>query len=256
MNTLGVESNESSPGYKTPRPANSISDETVNLLEEAAKKLKKGKSGSSKRNLDQKSQPSTSGANKKRKLDQTEQGEESSNRHGFPADSKPLYLKAKQLCIRKLHLATNVQHIKGQLKDGHFPAQISYKCQPPSRDSSEFSVKWTKAVSEHKRLLTELWIEELSRKYQVVKLDIRKCLENLKSVLNKEQFSEIKKTLDDRYKEAATKKVSKKVHGAQESQDRPIYKKGQKKPSNKRANQDKQMQKLLTGLSKLISKHN
>ena len=246
MESLDVESTVTTPGSHTPVPVGTLSEDTLSILEEASAKLKKSKKGAPRR--EREPSPSTSSnPNKRKRTDSAERPQSK-----FPEGAKPLYLKAKNLYIRKLHLATSVHHIKAQLEDGKFPVQVGFKCQPPSTDSSQFSINWNKTVSGHKRQLTLMWIEELSRKYTVCKSDIRKILENLQAVLSKDHFTEMKRLLDERYKEAASKKLSKKMQDPAQPRG-----KGRRPPPKGARNRkgpgpNQQMQRLLTGLSKLI----
>ena len=84
------------------------------------------------------------------------------------------------------------------------------------------------------------------------KSDIRKVLVNLKETLSGDQFKEMKALLDDRYKEAASKKLARKVDTAPQAQG-----KGKRVPprkNNPRRNDksDAQLKKLLSGLTKLL----
>ena len=247
LNQLDMDSKESTPERDSQTPIDSISEETVSILKDATRKHKRPKKSVSKRALD--TSPSTSEKDPKRA--RVAKDESSATREQYSPSAKPVYLKAKQLYIKKLHLATNVQFIKDQLDEGLFPIQVNFKCPAPQKDSTEFALQWTKTVSEFKKTLTQLWIDELSRKYVVCKSDIRKALENLKSILNKEQFQEVKKSLDDRYKEAASKKMGKKLQQQKKPAPQPP-KKGAKGQNRRPMNQNQQFNKLLNGLSKLI----
>ena len=140
MQHLDVESTASSSGYHTPNPAETISEETVSILEEAAQKLKKPRKKASKKELEPSSSTTSTkkGGRKRRRNESAPENVKA--REDYPEASKTVYLKAKQLYIRKLHLATNVQHIKNQLSEGKFPPQVGFKCPPPSRDSAQFSL--------------------------------------------------------------------------------------------------------------------
>lgn len=246
MDKLEVESNLSTPESHSPVPKNTISEDTVSILEEASAKLKKSRKVGTRRERD--NSPDGRKGTKRMRVSSPDNPKER-----FPEAAKPLYLKAKNLYIRKLHLATSVHIIKNNLEEGKFPAQIGFKCAPPSSDNTQFSLDWTKTVNQHKRQLTNMWIDELSRKYTVCKSDIRKVLENLKVVLSSEQFSEMKGLLDERYKEAASKKLSKKTEAPTQARPkkRQAPRKGNRAPKKSQVN-NQQMQKILKGLSKLL----
>ena len=88
------------PMSGTPIPTTILSSETVELLNEAANRLK---------------DPTTSkvkGVKRKRILSPAASPD---NRGNYPAATKPLYLKAKTLFRWKLTLATNIHSIKNSL---------------------------------------------------------------------------------------------------------------------------------------------
>ena len=156
-------------------------DETISLLTEVKKKLT---AKSTKREADPEAGPSKASKRKR-----TDSGEDPNQK--YPNEAKPLYLKAKNLYFEKLHLATSVHHIKEELNEGCFPTNMGYKCQSPNSDSTEFRLNWTRTTNQHKRQLTLLWIEELSRKYALCKSDIKKVMGNLQIVLSEEQYHEM-----------------------------------------------------------------
>ena len=244
MDKLEVESNMNTPGFQTPPAGSSISEDTVTILEQAAAKLKSSKKGGTRRG--RQNSPDGNQPNKRKRVGSP------TPQQRFPEAAKPLYLKAKTLYIRKLHLAASVHVIKENLQDGKFPSQMNFKCLPPTTDNAQFSLSWTQAVNDTKRQLTVMWIDELSRKYTVCKADIRKVLVNLKETLSGEQFKELKALLDDRYKEAASKKLAKKVNTVPQAQGKG--KRGPPRRNNPRRNNnsDAQLKKLLSGLTKLL----
>ena len=251
MYHLDVESSNTlvSPGSATPLVEAAVSDETISLLTEVKKKLT---AKSTKREADPEAGPS-----KATKRKRTDSGDDPNKK--YPTEAKPLYLKAKNLYIKKLHLATSVHHIKEELNEGCFPTNMGYKCPPPNSDSTEFKLNWTRITNQHKRQLTLLWIEELSRKYVICKSDIKKILSNLKIVLSEEQYLEMHTMLEDRYKIAASKKMGKKLQKP-EDKKKP-QRKGKPTSKGPRATKDRkaeisnpQIRKLLMGLSKLVSK--
>ena len=248
LSDLDMESRDSTPGRSSPGPADSISEETVALLKEASNKVKRPKKSASKRAMDD--SPSTSEKDPKRA--RVSMDGQAQTRDQYPPAAKPVYLKTKQLYIKKLHLATNVQFIKDQLAEGHFPPQVNCKCPAPVSDGTEFTLNWNKSTSEFKKTLTQLWIDELSRKYVVCKADIRKALENLKAVLNKTQFQEVKKSLDERYKEAASKKMAKKLQPKKQAGTKLNNNNSKRQGKRRPNNQNQQFNKLLQGLEKLI----
>ena len=248
MDKLEVESNMNTPGFQTPPAGSSLSEDTVTILEQAAAKLKSSKKGGTRRG--RLLSPDGNQPSKRKRV-----GSPIPPHERFPEAAKPLYLKAKNLYIRKLHLATNVHVIKSNLNDGKFPQQMDFKCLPTTNDNAQFSLNWTQAVNVSKRQLTVMWIDELSRKYTVCKSDIRMILENLKETLSSDQFKEMKALLEDRYKEAASKKLARKVNTAPPALPKGKGKKfppGKKNP-RRNGKPDIQLKKLLNGLTALLN---
>ena len=109
----------------------------------------------------------------------------------YPAVTKPLYLKAKTLCRRKLNLATNIHSIQNSLKTGSFPIQCNFRSTPPVSTDESFKEKWIGCTAKCKRELTLLWVEEMNSKYSNVNLDIQSTLAEIEKHFNNEQFKEI-----------------------------------------------------------------
>ena len=115
MDTLGLESNTNiTPAMGTPIPGTTLSDDTLQLLEQTANSL--GQSTDNTRD-----QPS------KRRRQEPPEGDTRSN---YPKESKALYLKTKSLHRKKLTLAANIHHIKKNLQDNKFSVQANFNCKP------------------------------------------------------------------------------------------------------------------------------
>ena len=107
-----------------------------------------------------------------------------------------------------------------------------------------------------KRELTHLWVEQLNHKYSVVRTSLHAELAELQKILSTEQVTEIKNSLDSKYKDAAKTKVSKKL--STKENNPPPYKRRKAQP---RRNQQRsgpnrrqtEFKELLAGLSKLIN---
>ena len=183
MEAMGVKSNTSmiTTGRDTPLPKENISNETLQLLQTAATTL------------------STNRRGVKRFREETPPRGE---REQYPANSKPLYLKAKSLHKRKLAIAANIHQIKEGLASNKYPHQVNFRCSyPPNRDE-KFKSTWQQIVKKCKEDLTYLVMQDLNSKYQETKAEISANLHTLNGILNQEQFNEIKKFLDERYKSA------------------------------------------------------
>ena len=222
----------------TPIPTTTLSSETVELLNEAANRLK---------------DPATSkgkGVKRKRILSPAASPD---NRGNYPAASKPLYLKAKTLFRRKLTLATNINSIKNSLMSRSFPVQSNFRSSPPISSDEDFKKKWMEIVSKSKRELTLLWVDELNRKYSNTKAEIQSTLADMETHLDQDQFQEISDALTDKFKSAAPSSLQKLKTGPQKQAPRSRQDKrnnNQRRPPNR--NQDRQLKMLLNGLNKLI----
>ena len=255
MQGLDVESGSLSafntPITGTPIPKVQLSGETIDILNEVSAKLKKQKSrsNSSKDDVNQK------GTKRKRQDDATAS---SSNQHPlmkdkYPPELKPIYLKAKALSVKKLSLATTIHQVKEQLKEGHFPPQSNFRSNPPTSDNESFKIGWVQMVNQCKRSLTNVWVDELTRKYTVIKAQLQQVYSEMEQFLSPEQLTDIKATLTDRYKQAATGAMSNRMRmgSPKKKPIAPSAPKGKKEPAPK-GRRNKQVQNLLRGLAQLL----
>ena len=110
ISTLGVKSATNiTSGPGTPYPKNNLSDETLQLFEQAADSLK--------------AKPSTTSQPTKRKRLQSSEDKKRTN---YTQASKSIYLKTKTLHRRKLSFATNIHQIKKLLVENKFPLQADF----------------------------------------------------------------------------------------------------------------------------------
>ena len=151
----------------TPFPKNTLSDETLKLLEQAANDL-----GSL--NLNQQT-------NKKHKVEASD-----ANRGSYLDATKAIYLKVKNLHRKKLQIAANMHTIKNQLKQQKFPVQADFRGKAPPNRSEKFKERWSILTNQCKQQLTLLILEDLNEKYQSIKTDIQTHLVELQSHLNPE----------------------------------------------------------------------
>ena len=191
----------------TPLPRENISNETLQLLDDAANKLsvpnkgiKRPRSGS----------PTTD------------------HRAQYPSNSKQIYLKTKTLHKRKLALAANLHQIKQGIAEKKYPNQVNFRCShPPNRDE-RFKSRWQDIIRKCKEDLTCLVIEDLDNKYQSTKAEIQGNMDTLGNILSTQQFSETKQFLDQKYKAAIPAAMSR-ANGKFNRRERPRLK--QTKPS-------------------------
>ena len=172
------------PTTGTPIPMSKMSSETLAVLDEAASKLK---------NLE--NQPAK--GVKRKKSGSLSGDRQSSSRDRYPPESKPLYLKNKNLHSKKLSVATNIHSIKSHLKEGKFPVSCNFKCTPPVSVNEAFKTKWAEIVNKCKRDLTLHLVDELNSKYNTIKTEIQATYAELESITNKDQFKELKDSLTD-----------------------------------------------------------
>ena len=145
--------------------------------------------------------------------------------------------------------------MKNQLKEGNFTSICNFRCSPPQSENQDFKTKWTKIVSSCKRELTLLWVEQLNHKYSVVKTSLQAELAELQKILSTEQFSEIKNSLDSKYKDAAKTKVTKKLLSKENNPPQNKRRRAQPRRKQQRSGPNRRLteyNELLTGLAKLI----
>ena len=253
--TLGVgvfsrsQSAFNTPTSGTPIPRAQLSDETISLLNEVSSKLKsdQGKPAPAKKDLKEDLQA----RKRKRQSGNTEGAKAEAMRLKYPDALKPLYLRTKTLYIKKLNLATSIHQIKETLKEGKFPPQTNFRSTPPTSDNEQFKTSWFTTVNGCKRTLTNQWVDELTRKYAVMKSQIQQSLAEMESILTKEQFTDIKKTLNEKYKTSAPGFVSKKARAGSPIK-RPRAQVNRESSRQQKGRSNRQVQNLLRGLAKLL----
>ena len=230
------------PASGTPIPAHTLSSETVNLLDEVASRLNKERMTASR-------------SAKRKRTSSPSTDRESSSRDRYPPAAKSHYFKAKNMYRKKLGVATSLHHVKNQLKEGNFTSICNFRCSPPQSENQDFKTKWTKIVRSCKRELTLLWVEQLNHKYSVVKTSLQAELAELQKILSTEQFSEIKNSLDSKYKDAAKTKVTKKLLSKENNPPQNKRRRAQPRRKQQRSGPNRRLteyNELLTGLAKLI----
>ena len=130
-------------------------------------------------------------------------------RSTYPKESKTLYLKTKTLHKKKLNLATNIHHIKKNLEDKKFPVQADFNCNISANRDSKFRDKWSKITTDAKIKLTQVLLEDLNSRYQLIKQEIQSNLAQLQTMLTNSQYDEICHFLNDKYKAAASTAMNK-----------------------------------------------
>ena len=173
-------------------------------------------------------------------------------RGNYPPETKPLYLKAKNLYRRKLNLAVNLHSIKSCLENGNFHSQYNFRGTPLPPESTEeaFKQKWTDITSKCKRELTLIWADEINRKYSNVKLEIQSTLTEMETHLN--QFKKIKDSLSSMFQVAAPSTLQQKMKTG--LPQKANFSKPERKnwQGRRPMNPNRQLNMLLSGLNKLI----
>ena len=184
LEAMGVESTTSitTLGADTPMARNNLSHETLELLTKAADSLE-----------------NTHLKGLKRKRGDSENQD---NRSSYPTESKAIYLKTKNLFRKKLAIATNLHHIKARLNQGKYPIQVDFKCNLPQNRDEKFKSTWQQSIKKCKQELSLMILQDLNEKYTMVKTEILGQLDQLKKILNADQFKETHQFLEDRYKAA------------------------------------------------------
>ena len=119
MSSVRVTS-EPASGYDTPMPENRISEETLRTLNAVKEQLELPMSN---RNKPQKrkrvNSPNQSGPSAKK--DYTDL------RDNYPAATKPIYLRLKNLHRKKLSLASTIKVMEGRLAKNQYPTSVDFK---------------------------------------------------------------------------------------------------------------------------------
>ena len=238
---MDLQSTSSTPLLGTPIPKNTLSDETLRLLEQAATDL-----GS----IDLNAKSSST----KRK--RTE--ENGDIRTNYPEATKSVYLKIKNLYKKKLSIAVNMHAIKNGLKNNKYPAATDFRGKPPPNRSEAFRLRWDRIIGSCKEKLSLLVLEDLNEKYQGTKMEIQALMAELQLHLNNTQFTEISTFLQEKYKNAmpvALSKSQKKMDKPRRTNRPPQQKRdGKQRPFKKALRRDDKMstKKLLTALLKSL----
>ena len=229
------------PTTGTPIPASKMSSETLAILQEASNKLKEADKGPTK-------------GTKRKRTGSPSTERQSTSRDRYPPESKPLYLKSKNLHRKKLSVATNIHSIKAHLKEGKFPASCNFKCTPPVSVNESFKTKWAEIVNKCKRDLTLHLVEELNSKYTMIKADIQTTYAELENITNTTQFKELKDSLTGKYKAAAATSMQRRLQPESKPKFKPRGRQRQNRqnPPNRQRQANKQLQFLIKGLNKLV----
>ena len=127
----------------------------------------------------------------------------------YPPETKPLYLRSKNLHKRKLAVATKLSAFK-KYYGSKDPAYTSFKCPPPNlMRNPENKARWNDIVNTTKKSLLSILIEDMEEQYQATKTEISALELQLRQHLSTKDWEEMSATLDRKYKSAVASQVQK-----------------------------------------------
>ena len=241
---------EPASGYDTPIPNNRISEETLKTLNEVKAKL--GQSLSKKDN-----------PNKRKRLDSPDRGEPPNKekyvdaRDQYPSQAKPIYLKLKGLHKKKLSLASLIKVMEGKLSKNQYPSSVDFKFNINSNRNPVLKDAWSRTIRKCKTDLTLALIEDLQSTYSRTKAAIAKELAELETLLNQQQFQEIKDSLTNKFKQMAPTLMERKQNQFRvQRETKPARRRTNQGPRNPRQNKkqrvDPKLDNLITTLRTLL----
>ena len=249
MSSVRVTS-EPASGYDTPMPENRISEETLRTLNAVKEQLELPMSN---RNKPQKrkrvNSPNQSGPSAKK--DYTDL------RDNYPAATKPIYLRLKNLHRKKLSLASTIKVMEGRLAKNQYPTSVDFKFNINSTRSPKLKDHWSRIIRRCKSELTTTLIDDLQAAYSRTKASIAKDLTELDTLLTKEQSQEIKDSLLDKFQQMAPIQIDKTQKQFADKQPKKRFNQAPRRRQNQAPNQrrqrnDPKMDKLLSTLKALL----
>ena len=131
-------------------------------------------------------------------------------RAAYPAESKVVYLRLKDLYRKKLNLAQMIVRAQQGTVTGVTPKACDFKLPVPQRltQQAQYSEHWLTITREAKTKLTHLYLKALQEIFNQTCESIIANLEELAKILSAEQLTEVKNALKDGYTKAATSRSS------------------------------------------------
>ena len=241
---------EPASGYDTPMPDTRISEETLKTLNAVKEQLEQPMSS---RNKPPK---------RKRVLSPNQSGPSTKKdyidlRDNYPAATKPIYLRLKNLHRKKLSLASTIKVMEGRLAKNQYPTIVDFKFNINSTRSPKLKDDWSRIIRRCKFELTTTLIDDLQAAYSRTKASIAKDLTELDTLLTKEQFKEIKDSLLDKFQQMAPMQMER-TH--KQFADKQVKKRFNQAPrrrlnqgnAQRKQRKDPKMDKLLNTLKSLL----
>ena len=176
-------------GADTPFPKGRLSDETLDLLNEAKNKLE----------MDfPKEQCQKS--SKRRRRDQSPAPEPSTvpERYHYPPEYKPVYLRLKNNYRKKITLASQISKMHGELLKKVYPSIVEFKFNFNRNRNEKIKQAWSLIIDECKQRLTKALLDEMVERYSTIKNLISQDFVELEKILSNQQLQEIRESLQKR----------------------------------------------------------
>ena len=159
-----------------------VSDDTLALI------------GQADRNLN----PELPGPSKRARLD----GQSADPAASYPAETKPLYLKSKNLHRKKLAIATRLSVLKKYFGK-RTPYYTAFKCPIPRIMKKPLNrSRWEEKVKNTKIHLLQILIEDMEEQYKATKVEIANLEALLRDKLKDGEWVDMQNTLSRKYKTA------------------------------------------------------
>ena len=194
--------NKHTAGNDTPLPSNKLSNETLAMLEAARDQLnaKDAQEATTSTKKRPRSRSPGSSSNKRRTTERDE----------YPEASKSKYLSLKNLTRKKVTMSANIKTMEARLAKREYPNAVNFRFNINATRDPKLRDSWSSIIHSCKADLTKAMIEDMYRKYNQLKSQIAKEYCELETILNPEQFHEIKRTLEDKSKGMAPVMLQKK----------------------------------------------
>ena len=159
-----------------------VSDETLNLIGQIDQQLNADRPGPPKR--------------------ARTEGPSNDPAAGYPAETKPLYLKSKNLYRKKLTIATRLSVLKKYFGK-KTPYYTAFRCPVPSIMKNPLNrSRWEDKIKDTKGVLLHLLIEDMEEQYKATKAEIANLEATLRDKLNDGEWVDLQNTLHRKYKAA------------------------------------------------------
>ena len=120
----------------------------------------------------------------------------------YPVETKPLYLKSKNLHRKKLAIATRLTVLKKYFGKKN-PFYTSFKCLTPSIMKNPLNKsRWEEKIKETKLTLLHILIEDMEEQYKATKVEIANLEALLRDKLEAQEWNDLQSTLNRKYKAA------------------------------------------------------